>query len=143
MPRRILPLIILVTAVVSCGSDPGTTINDSPATQPTSGGVDLSGATFEDLTGEASPKVDAVDNVFKAQYIEVKAGAAVTFRNDGRNSHNVIPVDETQFGAIPTDEFEPGAEDTITFAKPGDYAYYCSLHGTTTRGMTGAVRVVK
>ena len=31
--------------------------------------------------------------------------------------------------------------DTLT--EPGDYAYYCSLHGTATKGMTGAIRVLE
>jgi plastocyanin len=27
--------------------------------------------------------------------------------------------------------------------EPGDYAYYCSLHGTPTAGMIGGLRVVE
>ena len=65
----------------------------------------------------------------------------MTFRNDGRNDHNVIPIDPTSFAAIEADQFEPGTEKAITFPKPGDYPYYCSLHGTKTKGMIGAIRV--
>ena len=38
----------------------------------------------------------------------VSPGTKITFDNKGRNPHNVIPVDEDQFEAIPTDEFQPG-----------------------------------
>jgi plastocyanin len=104
-------------------------------------GPDLSSVTFEDQTGAATVEVDAVDNTFKAEYIEVSAGTKVTFRNDGRNDHNVIPTETGGFGAIQADAFEPGTEQTVTFATPGDYPYYCSLHGTKTKGMIGAIRV--
>jgi plastocyanin len=105
--------------------------------------VDLADADFDDLTAEAAPEVDAVDNLFKPPYITVKAGTTVTFRNDGRNSHNVYPATEGAFEPLDTESFEPGTESTITFDEAGDYAYYCTLHGTTTKGMVGAIRVVE
>ena len=46
------------------------------------------------------------------------------------------------FNEISPDDFQPGDEGTITFTVPGDYPYYCSLHGTPTKGMIGAVRVI-
>jgi plastocyanin len=104
-------------------------------------GPDLSSVTFEDHTGKDAVEVDAVDNTFKAEYTEISAGTTVTFRNDGHNEHNVIPTETGGFGAIPADQFEPGTEQTVTFAEPGDYPYYCSLHGTKTKGMIGAIRV--
>jgi plastocyanin len=107
------------------------------------GGVDLSAATFEDHTSEDVVVIDAVDNSFKEKYVEVKAGTEVTFRNDGRNVHNVLPVVEGKFSKVEADDFGPGVETTITFDEPGDYPYYCSLHGTTSKGMVGAVRVIE
>lgn len=93
-------------------------------------------------TGEAEVTVDAVDNNFKPQYIEVSTGTAVNFVNEGRNLHNVLPVAEDAFTPIDTDDFDPGDEGTITFDEVGDFPYYCSLHGTPTRGMIGGIRVV-
>lgn len=141
--RGLLIVVLLLTTVVACGSDPDVETGGSRPGPAAPGGVDLSKAEFEDLTAEAKPEVDAVDNVFKAKYIEVKVGTAVTFRNDGRNTHNVLPVEGVEFGAIQAADFEPGAEATITFDEAGDHPYYCSFHGTTTKGMTGAVRVVE
>ena len=139
---------MLVVAVVvagllgACGSDEGSDGSGATTTEAAKT-VDLADADFEDLTAEAAPEVDAVDNLFKPPYITVKAGTTVTFRNDGRNSHNVYPATEGAFEPLDTESFEPGTESTITFDEAGDYAYYCTLHGTTTKGMVGAIRVVE
>jgi plastocyanin len=130
-------LLATTTLLAGCGSQ-----SLSSSTETTAlAGPDLAGVTFEDQTGRTAVQVDAVDNTFKAEYLEVSAGTAVTFRNDGRNDHNVIPTTTDGFAAIQADQFEPGTEQTVTFAEPGDYPYYCSLHGTKTKGMIGAIRV--
>ncbi len=98
---------------------------------------------IKDETGESEVTVDSRDNVFKPKYIEVTAGTTVTFDNVGRNVHNVLPVEEGAFTPIEADEFDPGDVGTITFDEVGDYPYYCSLHGTKTKGMIGGVRVVE
>jgi plastocyanin len=108
-----------------------------------SSGVDLSSTKFTDMTTQDAVVVDAVDNSFRPRYIEVKAGTTVTFRNDGRNPHNVLAVEKGAFEDVETADFKPKAEAKITFDEPGDVPYYCSLHGTKTKGMTGAVRVVE
>lgn len=134
--RRVLVVLVLAAGLLlapACGGDDDT---DSSS-------VDLSDKTFEDLTGSSTVEVDAVDNNFKPAYIEIKAGTEVTFTNQGRNQHNVLPVDEGAFEPIDVEEFEPGTSQSITFDEPGDYPYYCSLHGTKTKGMVGAVRVVE
>ena len=56
---------------------------------------------------------------------------------------NTRTVDTGQFGAIEASQFQPGTEQTVTFAKAGDYAYYCSLPGDKTKGMIGAIRVLQ
>lgn len=106
-------------------------------------GVDLSSTKFTDMTAQDAVVVDATDNSFKPRYIEVKAGTTVTFRNDGRNPHNVLAVEKEAFEDVDTADFKPKAEAKITFDEPGDVPFYCSLHGTRTKGMTGAVRVVE
>lgn len=134
---------MLVT--VSCGSGESTSgIEDSPETTEPVGGVDLTEKDFEDLTGQAEVVVQARDNTFIPGYIEVSPGTTVTFRNVGRTEHNVIPVEDGAFEPIEATEFEPKAAVEMTFESEGTYPYpyYCSLHGTTTKGMVGAVRVV-
>jgi plastocyanin len=121
---------VAVLALAGCGDGAGG-----------SSEVDLSGTKFTDMTARDEVVVDAVDNSFKPRYIEVKAGTTVTFRNDGRNPHNVLAVEKGAFEDIQTEDFKPKAEAAITFDEPGDFPYYCSLHGSKTKGMTGAVRV--
>jgi plastocyanin len=139
MRTRSIMIALLLLVAAACGSDEAA----SPSGSTTPEGPDLSEAEFVDETASTEVEVDAIDNSFKPEYVEVKAGTAVTFRNDGRNDHNVLPVVEGAFEEVPADEFDPGAEATITFDEVGDVPYYCSLHGTKTKGMVGAVRVVE
>lgn len=86
--------------------------------------------------------VEALDNVFgdEPHQERIEPGGTVTWENVGRNDHNVISVDGAPFG-VGEAEFGPGDEYSATFDEPGVYAYYCSLHGTTTDGMIGTVLV--
>jgi plastocyanin len=85
-------------------------------------------------------QVDAIDNTFRPDAIEVAAGAEVHWVNRGRNEHNVLPVEGDDWG-VEADDFAPEDEYTHRFTEPGTYAYYCSLHGTTTQGMVGEIVV--
>lgn len=89
----------------------------------------------------SSAKVEAQDNQFAPQFIEVKKGTKVTFTNGGRNRHNVLAAEQGSFSDIQVDQFDPGMSASRTFDKPGTYGYYCSLHGTKTKGMFGAIKV--
>jgi plastocyanin len=85
--------------------------------------------------------VQVLDNRFVDQTVTITAGSTVTWTNDGANSHDVVPVEGHDFGVDPK-TFAPDATYSAIFATPGSYAYYCSLHGTATRGMNGRVVVV-
>lgn len=145
MRARSLALVaILALGIASCGSGEAADPPSSGGGDPKpAGGVDLSDKDFEDLTAESDVEVQGRDNRFVAPYIEVKAGTPITFDNKGRNQHNVLPVEKGAFKPIDTAEFEPGESATLTLEKPGDYPYYCSLHGTKTKGMVGAIRVLE
>lgn len=131
-------LVVLSISAAACGSD------DTAVTQPPSSDtVDLSTKDFKLATDTRQVEVDALDNQFTPPYVEVKVGTVVTFENDGRNEHNVLPVVDAAFAPIETAAFESGASATVTFDQPGDFPYYCSLHGTPTKGMTGAIRVIE
>jgi plastocyanin len=84
--------------------------------------------------------VQSLDNTFRAQNIQVQPGATVTWSNDGRNEHDVLPVEGDAWG-VDVEDFQPGATYAHTFEDPGVYDYYCSIHGTTTAGMIGTVVV--
>lgn len=84
--------------------------------------------------------VRALDNSWNPDPLEVAAGTEVEWRNGGRNDHNVVPVDGDGWG-VPAEEFAAGDVYRHRFTKPGTYPYYCSLHGTTTKGMVGTIVV--
>ena len=127
---RILACSALTVAVLGgCGPSSSTS-------------VDLSGKRFEDRRHQRTVTIDAVDNNFRPQYVTVSIGTKVIFTNVGRNQHNIIPVNDT-FTEVATVDFGPGDHATTTFKRAGDSPYFCSLHGTPTRGMNGAIRVVK
>jgi plastocyanin len=129
-----MTLAVGVLALVGAGC------GDDPAAAPA---VDLSGKSFDIETSKADVEVDALDNQFTPPYIEVSRGTTVGFTNKGRNQHNVLPAEQGAFSPIETAMFAPDASAELTFDQVGDYPYYCSLHGTTTKGMVGAIRVVE
>jgi plastocyanin len=42
---------------------------------------------------------------------------------------------------VTVDEFQPGDEYRHVFSEPGEYRYYCTIHGTAEVGMVGTVVV--
>jgi plastocyanin len=144
-----LALCLGIAGLAACGSDPSdlpppptttivaTTIAASPE------GADLA---VTDQRGQASggayPEValQAEDNAFVAEGIRIDPGVTVAWTNVGRNPHNIVPDEGKEFG-VAQESFEPGGEYEFKFDKPGVYAYYCSLHGTPTKGMRGVIVV--
>lgn len=134
-----LAVLLAVAGLGACGGDDG------------EGGEGLSGSDREESSGDEAPEdavvmegtevdVSALDNVFRVADIRIQAGATVTWTNKGRNEHDVLPAEGDGWG-VEVAEFEPGATYQHTFAEPGVYRYYCSIHGTTTQGMIGTVVV--
>lgn len=106
--------------------------------------VDIPADKFVSATGESQVKVSVTDNEFVDPFIVIDAGTKVLWTNDGRNEHNVVPVDKGAFPGIATKDFTPGQSYSFTFDSPGDYPYYCSIHGTKKlKGQAGVIRVVK
>jgi plastocyanin len=97
-------------------------------------------ATQEVESGRVA--VDAVDNAFRRAEITVAPGTEVVWTNKGRSEHDVMPVDGGDWGVAPS-AFGPDVTYSYRFTEPGTYAYYCTLHGTKTKGMIGTVTVPK
>ena len=113
-----------------CGKNSGASMADGPSPSETLAPVQ---------TGAV--KVVAIDNYFKDDVVTVTAGSKVVWTNTGRNDHNVRATDGGDF-AVETKDFHPGASATVTFSTPGTYHYYCTIHGTADKGMTGTIQVV-
>jgi plastocyanin len=103
-----------------------------------------SGTDDVELVRGVTVGIDARDNTFDPETVEVAAGTNVRFVNVGRNDHNVIPVSGDQEELyVPSDELTPDAEAVVRLTEPGTYRYYCSIHGTPRAGMIGEIEVTE
>jgi plastocyanin len=130
----------------------------APSTTEADGAADDEGAAGDEDAADDGGAADAaptetfppngetvvvlgVDNTFREETIEIEAGTEVLWENRGRNDHNLLPADEAADWGAQTDDFLPGDEYTHVFDTPGEYPYYCSIHGTAEVGMIGTVIV--
>ena len=142
---RTVALVVVASLAPACGDGRPTPQATGPlattsTTSPTPGRpatLDLSQVAFEDATDQRAVEVVARDNRFEAPYLEVAAGTAVTFANEGSH-HDVTPAVPGAFGGIAAEDFGSG---TVTFSESGDYVYYCSIHGKPNAGQHGVVHV--
>ena len=140
-----LAVLLAIGTAAACGGDEdggdeGSGLSGDGAAGDDAG--DGGGEVPEDvvvLEGSAV-SVASLDNTFRAQNIQVEPGTSVTWTNDGRNEHDVLPVEGDAWG-VEVEGFQPGDSYEHTFDEPGVYEYYCSIHGTTTAGMIGTVVV--
>ena len=121
-------------------AEAATTVPTAPDALP----EDLPDSTAVEPTGVVVPVV-ALDNSFRPLSIEAKVGDTVVWENRGRNEHDVLSVegtldDGTAWG-ITVEDFQPGAIYSHVFSEPGEYRYYCTIHGTAEVGMVGTVVV--
>ena len=91
--------------------------------------------------GPAGPSVNAgPDFAFHPGTLTVKAGTTVTWDWVGGIPHTVTssPGDPASFDS----GIKQGGSFTFTFATPGTYHYYCTLHGSASgAGMFGTITV--
>jgi plastocyanin len=79
------------------------------------------------------PTVTISNFTFGPQSLTVRPGTTVTWINDDDTPHTVTAADRS-FRSKPLDT---GERFAFTFTKPGDYAYFCSVHPM----MTGKIIV--
>lgn len=109
---------------------------DRVAGAPTSTGTTT---PLVEPTGVVVPVV-ALDNSFRPEVVEIDVGDEVLWENRGVNDHNVLYVDGDDWG-VEVEGFTPGAVYAHVFTVPGEYRYYCSIHGNEVVGMVGTVVV--
>jgi len=98
------------------------------------GGVMMT--TVATMTHAAAPPAAAVqiDNfTFEAPTLTVRPGTTFTWTNQDDIPHTVVSKD----GAFKSKVLDTGDKFSFTFAKAGQFGYYCSLHPH----MTGTVIV--
>jgi plastocyanin len=99
-------------------------------------GVLLMGVVADMAKAAPAPAAAAVsiDNfTFKAQVVTVKPGTTVTWTNGDDIPHTVVSKD----GVFKSKVLDTGDRFSFTFAKPGQFGYFCSLHPH----MTGTIVV--
>jgi plastocyanin len=75
----------------------------------------------------APPRVQAVqirNFAFAPAMLTVPAGTTVTWTNEDEDPHTVTATGKAFHSAA----LDTGGRYTFTFTRPGDYAYFCSLH---------------
>jgi plastocyanin len=110
-----------------------------PATFPPEPGVDIVRPDDKiiDLRGQARVEVSIRGNQFETRWFRVDPCTEIVFTNNGVNPHNVIPIADGAFPEIDRDALDESPQ-ALVVAAPGNYPFYCSLHGTKTfRGQTG------
>ncbi len=81
----------------------------------------------------ASPDVKIDNFSFGPATVTVAAGATVTWTNRDDIPHTVVSTE----GAFKSNAVDTDEKFSYTFAKPGTYSYFCSIHPK----MTGMVVV--
>jgi plastocyanin len=121
MQRRILIFIAaaaLAVGLAACGS----------SSKNSSSG---SGTTAASSASAAPDTITAHD--FALTSISVKAGATVTFKNDGPSTHTLT----ADAGEFDTGSVNAGSTKTFTApTKAGTYKFHCSIHPSMTGTLT-------
>src|SRR5215203_1135471 len=136
IPSLSVMTIVVAAALSSCGADGSDASTASP---------DVAGPTNNANAPDGPPvttvEVKALDNTFVDEQVEVAAGTEVVWKNGGRNDHDIVPVAEGESWGIGSEGFRPGDSYSHVFAEPGEYEFYCTIHGTADVGMTGTIVV--
>ena len=156
--RPLMAALVGITLTgAACGGDGSDVAAEIPAGQTTT--VPPTVEPADDMAGDASidteppaPTVPAVeptgvvvpvialDNSFRPQVVEISVGDEVLWQNRGLNEHNALSVVGDDWG-VEVAQFQPGDVYAHVFTEPGEYDYFCSIHGNETVGMVGKIIV--
>jgi amicyanin len=105
----------------------------APAAQ--SGGATVAGQTAQPVAvaAQTGPRIEITKHKFSRPTLTVPAGTTVTWLNRDEDLHTVVSTTM----AFKSPGLETDEAYSYTFAKPGVYEYFCTLHPL----MTGKVIV--
>jgi plastocyanin len=98
-----------------------------------SAGLMTTVATMTKAAPPASAAVTIANFTFKDPVVTVKPGTTVTWTNGDDIPHTVVAKD----GSFKSRVLDTGERFSFTFAKPGQFGYFCSIHPH----MTGTIIV--
>ena len=143
MNRRFLTSAVLVVAsllLVACGEGSDRQVaSNAAADRQTPGAAEpakpaddtkASGGKTTTTAGTVAATVPVKDDVFEPADVEIAKGAAVAWKWQGKNPHNVS-------GPGFKSKIQTSGTFTQTFAKAGSFDYRCEVHPA----MTGTVVV--
>jgi plastocyanin len=87
------------------------------------------------LTADITAHIGTRGSVFDPLEVTINAGETVEWDQNDITEHTVTSND----GLFDSSDLEPDSIFTYQFSTPGDYPYYCTIHGF---GMSGVVHVV-
>lgn len=139
-------IVLVAASLSSCAPDPDDSLSAAATAAATT--VPLVTVAQSDETFPANGKVETVivlDNNFLPEALTISAGTEVVWENNGRNDHDVIPVDDLDAvtWGVKSEAFVPKATYSHVFDQPGTYSYFCTIHGTATAGMVGTIVVTE
>jgi len=139
-------IALAAASLSACASDPDDSLSAAAAAAAAATTIPLVTVAQSDETFAANGKVErvlALDNNFIQAALTIEAGTEVLWENNGRNDHDVTPVDDLDGVAwgVKSDVFVPKTTYSHVFEQPGTYAYFCTIHGTTKAGMVGTIVV--
>jgi plastocyanin len=107
--------LVLLIAMVGCGSTAAGGTTSTTQTGPTSTGA-----------GQGTGTVEVVmKNIkFVPDTVTIKVGQTVTWVNQDSAQHDVV----ANQGEFKSQLFDQGQSFSFTFTKAGTYKYYCSIH---------------
>jgi plastocyanin len=125
MIAALIPIAAIMTSLApgfahppAVASDRGKTLSARPAAAAGPVSVHISNFTF-------GPKM-----------VTVKVGQTIIWTNDDDIPHTVVATD----GSFRSKVLDTGQSFSFTFTKPGQIAYFCSLHPMMTGKVTVAAR---
>lgn len=115
----LVPALSAAALMAGCGSD------DKPAdTAPAPSASTAGPAAAAPATDSA--KVDIADFLYAPKTVTVKTGAKVDFENRDEAPHTATIAEGAM--KFDTGTLEKGQTKSVTFDKPGTYAYVCLFH---------------
>ena len=122
----VVPVVLIAIAAIAIGCGGG---SDSSSTAPSTSTptdstapADSGGGSAQSSSGNA---VKIVDFKFEPKDLTVPAGTKVTFTDDDSVVHTATS-DES--GGFDTGTLKQGDSASVSFDKPGTYAYHCDFH---------------
>jgi len=90
---------------------------------------DTGAATADDTAAAAAPDRIVIRNfAFTPPTLAVRRGTAVTWINRDDDAHTVVAAGAKPLFKSPP--LERGESFSFTFAEPGTYVYFCTIHAT-------------